>query len=1150
MHAQGVSQRLRIMAKMDDVKPVSSGYDFGDDWLDELEDALDFDDKDEDNKDEIETPAASSNPNHLDAMEVFDLSEDDYSSENDVDLSDEIFAGMPEIEMDLAFDTEDSIPEPNEDVPIPPPPQPQEYQDIPVSIESSPENESEDVLSDQDIEVTLDTSPDTPIFVDPEIEHETVRSVVTQTLDIEELRREVGKHTETSCGEHASADPLKDPQLWQFISLIIMHLFDDLELMLIQKQNEEACDLMKQLNRLSNILAFAGLDEHLPLIAYIGNFLPISFTEVGIGEHSERKFDPLKMRHFIEKSNEFLNCLVHLLTSLASRAVGFDTSRFMDTLEELYRTLDLKPGLPSIEAPLALTDNINPHELTSRTVNKLARTLEALITESLHYIESAVNYGYSSGYADAAKSLNMATQVAREYKLDDIENATGRLFLKIKDCRLTTPLPDAVLEDYNTICDLLGSHFAKQITEKKLKHLKTLLTKFNNKNIAETSIPFSLRWKTFIKESTPLFALDHVKYSELRQRGQAIIDSAKTHNIQWITKTFEHIDHLWDTYEDSCAEALIALIRELQGFPADDVEEADIENLNLERIQVLFARKHDSKPTSAFALLRQAQQLTESLQQNLENLAQISSEQIQDLLIDARQVHCHALARTCEVLLTLLKRLPQNTTDNSAIPESVFNAIYFTTELLQSICARIAIDLEHAPDAPSVVSRYLFYNVLNTLYQTPGQPRDSVTWFIAKRLSQILSELQLVWDNSSTPTSTDYYISLIKTLLHLTTICEMNDASRLLSAHLDEIPKTDFINTDNLSMNRACMRIVRSIQETCPHVHTTAESKQIQLFFAKLITAFNQLLSSQDIQAPDDIRCEISRIESRISVLGMTTNCPPAIALLYELHHLSYLEDISRTTIEDFLYELINVANNVSPEWNQPREADLEFVKTAIAIPMPFYQDILESVTIIRDALILHKQEEPVAWERADMLYHSVHSLINYVPNSLQMISQNAQNRCRYLKKNITIDIDTNGYPTQEDIPKDSVRAIASVAFITIIDKLLEMIIDNAFTSTNTDSRITIVLHPFVNELSVSILHNGNKLTMDEFLDQLFRLNIMPASDENLLDLLVSSKSLSENYPPVNALAYILPILRQFDGVLEPAKDNSGQMRFYLSFKF
>ena len=55
---------------------------------------------------------------------------------------------------------------------------------------------------------------------------------------------------------------------------------------------------------------------------------------------------------------------------------------------------------------------------------------------------------------------------------------------------------------------------------------------------------------------------------------------------------------------------------------------------------------------------------------------------------------------------------------------------------------------------------------------------------------------------------------------------------------------------------------------------------------------------------------------------------------------------------------------------------------------------------------------------------------------------------------------------------------------------------------------------------------------------------------ENLLDLLVSSKSLSENYPPVNALAYILPILRQFDGVLEPAKDNSGQMRFYLSFKF
>ncbi|MBO4350073.1 MAG: hypothetical protein J6A01_03880 [Proteobacteria bacterium] len=1138
------------MAKMDDVKPVSSGYDFGDDWLGELEDALEFDDKNEDKRDEKVTPDDSSNPDQLDDMEVIELSEDDYTSENDVDLGDELFESMPEIEMDLAFDAEDNLNVPFEDVPAPPQPPRQDYQDIPLSIETDPEKESEDVLTDQDIEVSLDTSPDIPMSVDTEIEHETIRSVVTQTLDIEELRREVGKHTETPSGEHTSADPLKDPQLWQFVSLIIMHLFDDLELMLIQKQNDEACDLMKQLNRLSNILAFAGLDEHLPLIAYIGNFLPLSFTEVGIGEHSERKFDPLKMRHFIEKSNEFLNCLVHLLTCLASRAVGFDTSRFTNTLEELYRTLDLKPGLPSIEAPLALTDNVNPHELTSRTVNKLARTLEALVTESLHYVESAVNYGYSSGYADAAKSLNMATQVAREYKLDDIENATGRLFLKLKDCRLTSPLPDAVLEDYSAVCDLLESHFVKQITEKKLKHLKTLLTKFNNKDIKETNIPFSIRWKSFIKQATPLFVLDHVKYSELRQRGQAIIESAKTHNIQWITKTFEHIEHLWDIYEDSCAEALISLIQELQGFPADDVEEADVENLNHERLQILFARKHDSKPTSTYALVRLAQQLTESLQQNLENLAQISSAQIQDLLIDARQVHCHAIARTCEVLLTLLERVPQNAVDNSAIPESVFNAMYFTTELLQSICARLSIDLEHNPDAPSITSRYLFYNVLNTLYQTPGQPRDSVTWFIAKRLNQILSELQLVWDNSSTPTSTEYYISLIKTLLHLTTICEMNDASRLLSTHLDEIPKADFINTDNRSMNRACMRVVRSIEETCPHVHATPGSEQIEVFFAKLITAFNQLLSSQDIQAPDDIRSEISRIESRISVLGMTTNFPSAIALLYELHHLSYLEDIGRPTVEDFLYELINVANNVSPEWNQPREADLEFVKTAIAIPMPFYQEIIESVTVIRDALILHKQEDPIAWERADMLYHSVHNLINYVPNSLQIVSQNAQNRCRYLKKNITIDIDTNGYPNPEDIPKDSVRAIASVAFITIIDKLLEMIIDNAFASTNTNSRITIVLHPFVNELSVSILHNGSKLTLDEFLDQLSRVNIMPASDENLLDLLVSAKLLSESYPPVNALAYILPILRQFDGVLEPAKDNSGLMRFYLSFKF
>ena len=31
------------MANKDDAKPVTGGYDFGDDWLNELEEALDFD---------------------------------------------------------------------------------------------------------------------------------------------------------------------------------------------------------------------------------------------------------------------------------------------------------------------------------------------------------------------------------------------------------------------------------------------------------------------------------------------------------------------------------------------------------------------------------------------------------------------------------------------------------------------------------------------------------------------------------------------------------------------------------------------------------------------------------------------------------------------------------------------------------------------------------------------------------------------------------------------------------------------------------------------------------------------------------------------------------------------------------------------------
>ena len=117
------------MAKMDDVKPVSSGYDFGDGWLGELEDALDFD---ENEKDENETHEVSPDPDNMDAMEevmeVIDLSEDDFSNDNDVDLSDDMFESMPEIEMDLAFDTEDNIQEINEEVPPPPQPLPQESQ--------------------------------------------------------------------------------------------------------------------------------------------------------------------------------------------------------------------------------------------------------------------------------------------------------------------------------------------------------------------------------------------------------------------------------------------------------------------------------------------------------------------------------------------------------------------------------------------------------------------------------------------------------------------------------------------------------------------------------------------------------------------------------------------------------------------------------------------------------------------------------------------------------------------------------------------------------------------------------------------------------------------------------------------------------------
>lgn len=1080
------------MSTEDEAKPVKAGYDFGDEWLGDLADALDFDN---------DAPASGSKANQS------------AGTDNDFEVPD-VFSEIEAVEVSESVDMSDMI-------------------DV--------ADASDGLGFDIDIEEGGKTAEKVGAG----------RSVVTQTLNISALQKRVeARLTKTVKESHADADPLKDPQLWQFVSLIAMRLFDDLELLLVQKQCNEACDLTKQLNRLSNILAFAGLGEQLPLIAYLGNLLPVSFTETEIGVPSERRFDPMKMRRFNDKSNEFLNCLLFLLTYLSKRAVGFDTSRFTDSLERLYTALDMKLGHPSVEAPLPVTDNINPQELTTRTVNKLARTIEALVTESLHYIESSMFYGYVSGFSDAQKSLNNAAQIAKEYRLEELEVLFSKLYVGLRDCRMpdAAPGPD-FFRIYEEVCNRIELHFSKCISEKKIKHLRALIMKFYVPETQKALEPFCNRWKSFIKEAVPFLDLEHAHISLLQKRLATVLELARKYSIPWLKDTLAHLDSYWEAYPESCAEALIALFDELRAFPTEDIEESDIEQLNHERLKVLFARKPDARPQSAYAIVNQARFLAEDLNKQMEAPAQISSARIQELLIDARQIHCHAIARICEIILSLLERIPRGE-DSAAVAETVVDALYFCLSFLESICNRLLRHLEYDQNTRAVTSTQVFYVGLLSLYQTPGQPRDGVTWFIVKRLNSILQELQLVWVNTSTSTSTEYYCGLLRSLLHLSTICQLNDARRMISEHLDEIPlDQDFINTSNRTLARQCGRIVRMVEDTCPKLTVMPSSNQIRLFFGKTISALNQLLSSRDAQDSGMLGAELSRIEHRMSMLGMTTDFPPALAMIYELHHLAFSEDVNRTRVEDLLYQMINVANNVCPEWVQPKEAELEFVKSSVPIPMTFFQDMLESLNVIYESLACRAEEEPVAWERVSALHREMHQIVGYLPHALQMISQNAQNRCRYLKKNIFIGIDTSGYPHESDLPTDSVRPVIGMAFSTIIDKLVDMIIDNAYESTDNSSRIDVVLHPFTNEFAASVFHNGQHLTVSEIVSRLNAVNLMPAADENLFDLLVSSRQLAQTYPPVNALAYILPILRQFEGNMEIADADHGQTRIYVSFK-
>ncbi|MCL2325866.1 MAG: hypothetical protein FWC40_05135, partial [Proteobacteria bacterium] len=937
-------------------------------------------------------------------------------------------------------------------------------------------------------------------------------------------------------------------QVTQFVSLILIRLFDDLELVLVQKHSEEVGDLAKQVARLGNILSFCGMPEALPILAYIVNMLPLSFEEASIGEGAARRYDSLKMQVFLEKAVEILNCLVYILRYLSERYAGFDMGRFAGVLETLYESLCAVPGLPSAEAPLPVRDSVNPEELTSRTVNKLARTLETLITESLHYLEACVSYGYSCGYREATSCLSSAIQIAKEYNLSSLLEGVEALHRKLASLVLPNKPCMAVYDRYDLVCDRLEVHFPKAVGGKKLRHLRALISKLADRQQGAGGRSFAFRWRKFLLEAGPYLPNRLTTLEAMYRKLAPLHELARCHGIAWVEKVVGKLMVCWEVYPEACGAAYLGLALEMRSFPTEDIGADDLEQLNHERLRVLFERNLSVRPPKVYSVIRDALGEAEKLLQQIEQPEEISTSRIEDILIDARRVQCHALVRIAEVLLALLERIPAREGGGVVAPEGLMSAIYHSGGLFKAICERMLRHLAREQNNPVLTSRHIFYEVLLSLYQPSGQPRDSVTYYIQKRLRTIADEVRLVWSNTSTPTSTEYYCGLLRSLLHLATVCELKEIRLLILAHLDDIPSQDFIRTENRTMHRQSVRIVRALEESCPELAAGNNSAQIQQFFSKAIAVLNQVLSLRESREPSDLRTEILQAESTLAPIGLTTDFLPAIAFVFELRQLLSDAALGFRDVETLLYLMINVAHNVCPDWQKTEHAGLEFIRLPFAMPMSFFQRQLEALQVLSEAFKPHASSAPVAWESLMMLQRTMREMVTYFPTSLQLVVENAQNRCRYLKKIIHFELDAEGFPDQAEISPECAAPEFTMALTTIIDRLVELIIDSAFTSTDDKSRIRIGVQTFADGCSVSLVHNGKRFTYREINEVLAKANIMPAHDDTLFDLVVSSKRLALTYPPAQAIAYILPILGQFDGKLE-ISDEGEDTRFYISFK-
>ncbi len=1144
------------MNKKDDIeiKPFADSFEFGDDWLNDLEEALDFDlpNFGDTSKSEAVSPAQSFSAD----AKAEEAAPDVFEGVGEIEISDTEEAqpsGDDELFIDLAdFETE-ATSEPAETLEIAALP---EKVAVSEMTEEAPQ-EIPEIQLDMDVVMESDASQRKADVSDNETEAVLMAApVVTTTLDVTSLQKKLSARNHR---QETSEENYKSQES-QFIALIMMRLFDDFELLLLQKHHEEVVDLVKQFNRLANMIAFCDMDEFLPMFAYITNMLPFTFSEAEIGEMSERQFDAMKVRRFRDHGVEILNCMMVLLRDLATHYPDFDTSRFADTLGRLYQHFGAVPGEPSCEAPLPMRDDANPIALTTRTFTKVGRTIEALVTESLHYIESSARYGCLTGYSDATKSLNSAAQVANEYKFADINDLLIQIYAivermpapnPIRDVELTPEakarlVPPALFALYNDLGELIRRHFGKVLNEKKVIHFRELLEKLASVYQKKDSLPLSQRWKAFVNEAAPLLlAEDHDPSVMLSELGMLIV-LAEKHGISWLVDTFNRLQTYWGIYPASSAYAFGKLADDIMAFPTADIEDDDLEQLNHRRLRVLFARNPKARKPQPYSVIHHAKEYTESFIEHIEDIRKIDLDTIEDILIDARNISCHALVLIFEVILAIMDRIPMN--EDVEPDTDIVRDIYMCGGVLETICETLYEHVSRDPNASVIQSKTVFYASLMQVFQEQGQPRASINYFIHQRFWSLVSEFELVWQNRTSSPSTDYYLSLIRKMLHLATLCEFQHLRQALIAHLDDIPSQVFLNTSD----QLLLREYNQISEIIRRIHfpefSTLVGEQGTEFFSKLVSALGLVLSLPVCEDPSQLRAELLRLEQRVSSIGMMTDFPPIIAILFELHHLSYRDDVTREDIEELLNYVVMIANNVCPLWKRPSQAELEFIKAPISVPTAIFQKHLEDVRIVYEALKARSAEDPVAWEHIQSIYNTMRDMTSYAPYGLDIVVQNAMNRCRYLKKNIRIMLDTQNYPAKDDEGFERTDDVITTAFIQVIELIVYLLIDHAFTATDETSQIRIVLQPVRNSCSASVSHNGRRLTTNDILDTLAKVNLDPAPYDNILEMLISSKRIQMTYPAAQGFGYIQPILRQFNGRLDISDRNDGFTTFFVNF--